>query len=312
MGNLWSQFSNNFRDLTRPAQMETSSASFLNLLSVNDAMAERYSRDRFQFYANLWEALNSPDPTIVDRVLGLEMKNRAQYEQVQESKRNISQAFNYLQRGGAQRGGAQYGGVLPGETDAASKAVGEAVKEKTWYANKLEKVGDDPDMKRALLQEWKDDPIYSPAVEAVSTTDRIVFIAVTYAFRAITLYLIEWSLHNRMITSFERAFWYYFFIYISMFILLVMIVNIQTENPALRMMFYYVNTDIKGGTLRVYTHCLAQLLLIIIPFILRETSASTSQQPMYLTFKDRQNIINTLSQFTLFMWILTSAIALRI
>lgn len=296
MGNLWSRFSNNFRDLTRPAQMETSSASLFNLLSVNDAMAERYSRDRYQFYANLWEALNSPDPTIVDRVLGLEMKNRAQYEQVQESKRDVAQAFKYLSRESKGGGGIQVEGTSP----------------ETWYSKRLAEALGNDERKKELLEEWKDDPIYSPVVEAISTTDRIVFIAITYAFRAITLYLIEWSLHNRMITSFERAFWYYLFIYISMFILLVMVVNIQTENPALRMMFYYVNTGIKGGTLRVYIHCLAQLLLIIIPFILRETSSSTSQAPMYLTFKDRQNIITTLSQFTLFVWILTSAIALRI
>jgi hypothetical protein len=176
----------------------------------------------------------------------------------------------------------------------------------TWYSRKNK---EDP---KTVFEEWKEHPIYSPDVEAVSTTDRIVFIATTYVFRAITLYLIEWSLHNRMITSFERAFWYYFFIYISMFILLVMVVNIQSESPVLRMMFYYINTDVKGGTLRLYVHCLAQLVLIIIPFILRETSSSTSQTPMFLTFEDRQNIMKTLSQFTLFMWILTSAIALRI
>lgn len=307
--------------------METSSASLFNLFTVNDAMAERYSRDRYQFYANLWEALNSPDPTIVDRVLGLEMKNRAQYEQVQESKRDVAQAFKYFHRGGVPTGDkVPTGNEVGKEAEAAEDATGntggaeDAKKADTapsWYKRQLMRMGlIQPNAKEAepsqVYEEWKDDPIYSPATEAVSTTDRIVFIAITYVFRAITLYLIEWSLHNRMITSFERAFWYYFFIYISMFILLVMVVNIPSESPALRMMFYYVNTDVSGGTLRIYVHCLAQLLLIIIPFILRESSTSTSQAPMFLTFEQRQNIMKTLSQFTLFMWILTSAIALRI
>jgi hypothetical protein len=285
MGILWSKsiYSNNFKDLTRPATMETSSSSLLNLMSINDSVAERYSRDRFQFYANLWEALNSADPTVVDRVLSLEMKNRAQYEKVQESKRDIARAVRYVKD-------TQYGG------------------DPTWYEVKKE-----PAVKgEYTLREWEDDPIHSPVVEAVSTTDRIVFIAITYIFRAITLYLIEWSLYNRMITSFERAFWYYFFIYTSMVILLVMVVNIPTENPTLRMMFYYVSLNIKGGALRVYTHVLVQFLLIIIPFILRETSGTTSQAATFLSFQERQNIISTLSRFTLFMWILTSAIALRI
>jgi hypothetical protein len=303
MGILWSKsiYSNNFKDLTRPATMETSSSSLLNLMSINDSVAERYSRDRFQFYANLWEALNSADPTVVDRVLSLEMKNRAQYEKVQESKRDIARSVRYAtdiinkppQAGGDQSKPPQQ--PQPPQQQSQS----------TWYSDKK----NNPDY---TIREWEDDPIHSPLVEAVSTTDRIVFIAITYIFRAITLYLIEWSLYNRMITSFERAFWYYFFIYTSMVILLVMVVNIPTENPTLRMMFYYVSLNIKGGALRVYIHVLVQFLLIIIPFILRETSGTTSQAATFLSFQERQNIISTLSRFTLFMWILTSAIALRI
>jgi hypothetical protein len=161
-------------------------------------------------------------------------------------------------------------------------------------------------------KDWKNHALFSPEVEAVSMTDRIVFIAITYVFRAIALYLIQWSLHNRMITSFERAFWYYFFIYLSLFILLVMAVNIDTMNPALRMIFYYVNTDISGGYVRIYVHCLAQLILILIPFILRESTSETSQAAAFLSFEERQTVLSTLSRFTLFMWILTSAIALRV
>lgn len=295
--------------------MTTNTMSFVNLFPINDTLAEKYSRDRYQFYANLWEALNSPDPTVVDRVLGLEMKNRAQYEKVKESKHDVTNALTYLKfqntkqppapgAGAGAGGGGQRGGAVDGEG------------EKTWYQQKLEELkGANGATKRDRAEvygEWQNHPIYSPDVEAVSTTDRIVFIAVTYAFRAITLYLIEWSLHNRMITSFEKAFWYYFFIYVSLFILLVMLVNVNTTSPALRMMFYYLNTDIKGGTLRIYVHCLAQLLLIIIPFILRETSSTSSQTATFLSFEERQNILSVLSRFTLFMWILTSAIALRI
>lgn len=297
MGTALSRISNNFRDLTHPQQMETNAVPFFSMFSIDDNLAQKYSRDRYQFYANLWEALNSPDPTVVDRVLGIEMKNRAQYEQVNESKRDLVNAARFLKQDGG---------------------VGDTEESKSWFRTQLEKLKPDAEGKRTpgvvdnVYQEWKNHPIYSPEVEAVSMTDRIVFIAVTYAFRAITLYLIEWSLHNRMITSFEKAFWYYFFIYVSLFILLVMLVNIQTTNPTLRMMFYYLNTDIRGGSLRIYVHCIAQLLLIIIPFILRETSSATGQAAAFLSFEERQNVLSTLSRFTLFMWVLTSAIALRI
>jgi hypothetical protein len=299
MGILWSRLSNNFRDLTHPQQMEANAVPFLSMFSIDDNLAQKYSRDRYQFYANLWEALNSPDPTVVDRVLGIEMKNRAQYEQVNESKRDISSAVRFLKQGG--------GAPTWFETQLAKlkPAAPAAVPAATAVP------GAKPD-KDVIYREWKSHPIYSPEVEAVSMTDRIVFIAVTYAFRAITLYLIEWSLHNRMITSFEKAFWYYFFIYVSLFVLLVMLVNIETTSPTLRMMFYYLNTDIRGGWMRIYVHCIAQLLLIIIPFILRETSSATGQAATFLSFEERQNVLSTLSRFTLFMWILTSAIALRI
>ena len=172
----------------------------------------------------------------------------------------------------------------------------------TWYKENL---------KGTPLQVWEDQPIYSPSVEAVSTTDRIVFIAVTYAFRGISLYLIEWSLHNRMITSFDRAFWYYFFLYVSLFVLLAMAVNVETTSPTLRMLFYYINTDIAGGYVRIYVHLFAQLLLVLIPFILRENSGDTGATA-FLSFQERQTIMSVLSRFTLLMWILTSAIALRI
>jgi hypothetical protein len=306
MGSLVSRLGDNFRDLTHSRQMETNSVPFLNLISVDDDLAMRYSPDRMQFYANLWEALNGPDPTVVDKVLGIELKNRNQYDTTLEQKKKLVDSLTNLKTEGGAIGESWFSkklnelkGVKP---DAAAPGVAAGV-----AAAPLDK-----GKQKDIYDEWTRDPIYSPEAEAVATTDRVVFIAVTYAFRAITLYLIEWSIHNRMITSFETAFWYYFFIYMSFFILLVMLVNIKTESPLFRMMFYYVCTDVKGGTLRVFVHSVVQFLLIIIPFILRETSASSSQTAVFLSFEERQNILKTLSRFTLFTWILTSAVALRV
>jgi hypothetical protein len=303
MGAMLSQFSNNFRDLTHSRQLETN--SFAGIFSVDDDLVMRYSPDRMQFYTNLWEALNGPDPTVVDKVLGIEMKNRNQYDTSLKHKKEIIESLTNLKQGG----GSWYGDIVNKIRTGAAPAPpppGAAAAPLPTMSSQIE------ERQKDAYEEWKRNPIYSPEAEAVTTTDRVVFIAITYAFRAITLYLIQWSIHNRMITSFEKAFWYYFLIYMSFFILLVMLVNIETKSPLFRMMFYYINMDIKGGNLRVLVHSLVQFLLIIIPFILRETSSSTSQAAVFLSFEERQNILKTLSRFTLFTWILTSAVALRV
>jgi hypothetical protein len=162
---------------------------------------------------------------------------------------------------------------------------------------------------RKIFQKAETDPIFAPSnVMKVSNTDRVIFIAMTFAFRSITLFLIEWGIHNRMITKFENAFLMYFVIYLSLFFMWVVLVNVNPKDVLFHSMFYYVNTDVEKAFVRCAIHCAAQLLLLPLPFVLRDQQASKDA----LTFEERRSIISMLQRFTFFIWVLTSVIALRV
>jgi len=291
MGNSMSQAKNLTRDFTRPDKLQQEP---FQLLSDNQVL--EYSPDRFNFYNQLWDSLTGPDPTVVDRVLSVEMKNRKQFEDTQRSIQDVAKSVTSLKRISDEQ--SQNGGG-------------------TWYANKLREFNDAEadgpagySQKKGIYDGWKSNPVFSSEVEKVSATDRVVFIAMTFILRTITLYLVEWGINNRMITSFEKAFTYYFLIYVSFIILWALLVNINKDDLMFRLIFYYINFNNSKGMTRVIVHCAIQLLLLPIPFILKESS--TSNASAFLSFEERRNVINTLSSFTMFVWILTSTISLRV
>jgi hypothetical protein len=293
MGGSMSRYKNLFRDFTKVDRGQKEPIQFLS-----ERQALLYNPERYNFYQQLWEVLNGPDPTVIDKVLGIESRNRQQFERTQESVRDLSKSLHSLNRIVDDKYGK--------EQKPASRGGG------TWYANKLnefENAGKDGNYEeqKKIYDEWDNNPVYSSEIEKVSTTDRVVFIGMTFLFRVLTLYLVEWGINNRMITSFESSFWYYFIIYISFIILWSMLVNINKDEIVFHLLFYYINTNNSKGMVRIIVHCAIQLLLLPIPFILKEVSS-----PMYLNFEQRRNVINTLSNYTLFIWILTSAIALRV
>ena len=288
-----SRYKNLFRDFTKVDRGQKEPIQFLS-----ERQALLYNPERYNFYQQLWEVLNGPDPTVIDKVLGIESRNRQQFERTQESVRDLSKSLHSLNRIVDDKYGK--------EQKPASRGGG------TWYANKLnefENAGKDGNYEeqKKIYDEWDNNPVYSSEIEKVSTTDRVVFIGMTFLFRVLTLYLVEWGINNRMITSFESSFWYYFIIYISFIILWSMLVNINKDEIVFHLLFYYINTNNSKGMVRIIVHCAIQLLLLPIPFILKEVSS-----PMYLNFEQRRNVINTLSNYALFIWILTSAIALRV
>jgi len=291
MGNSMSQAKNLTRDFTRPDKLQQEP---FQLLSDNQVL--EYSPDRFNFYNQLWDSLTGPDSTVVDRVLSVEMKNRKQFEDTQRSIQDVAKSVTSLKRISDEQ--SQNGGG-------------------TWYANKLREFNDAEadgpagySQKKGSYDGWKSNPVFSSEVEKVSATDRVVFIAMTFILRTITLYLVEWGINNRMITSFEKAFTYYFLIYVSFIILWALLVNINKDDLMFRLIFYYINFNNSKGMTRVIVHCAIQLLLLPIPFILKESS--TSNASAFLSFEERRNVINTLSSFTMFVWILTSTISLRV
>lgn len=296
MGNAWSQRKNLFRDLTKVDRGPKEPIQFLN-----EQQALMYNPERYNFYQQLWEVLNGPDPTVIDKVLGIEGRNLQQYERTKEGLRDLSKSLHSLNRIAKDKYGEDVG-VRGGAPQVGG----------TWYAEKLKDFKEaqgkgDYEKQKRIYEEWDENPVYSSEIEKVSATDRVVFIMMTFVLRVLTLYLVEWGINNRMITSFEQSFWYYFIIYISFVVLWAMLVNINKEEVVFHLIFYYINTNNPKGMTRILVHCGIQLLLLPIPFILKEVSS-----PLYLNFEQRRNVINTLSNYTLFIWILTSAIALRV
>lgn len=160
-----------------------------------------------------------------------------------------------------------------------------------------------------VLDEVETHPIYNPKFEQVSMTDRVVFIAVTFIIRALCLFLIDWGLNSHMINSFNRAFLLYIIIYMCIFLVWVLLVNAGEDgkNMFFRMVFYYVNWEVHGPG-RVMVHLLIQLMLLPVPFVVKERVVGKNAT---WTYEQRRATYRVISNFTFFIWILTSIIALR-
>lgn len=160
-----------------------------------------------------------------------------------------------------------------------------------------------------IADEVDNHPIFSPENEKISMTDRVIFIAVTFMIRGLALFLIDWGVNSQLITTFNRAFLYYTLIYFTLFMMWALLVNAgnDTENIPLKMAFYYVNWR-SNGIGRILAHVAVQTFLIPIPFIVREPLRGA---PDTATYEKRRAVYRVLSNFTFFVWVMTSIIALR-
>lgn len=235
------------------------------------------------FYTHFLNALYNNKLDVVNEAISLTKAHSQQVDDINKSKSTIINQIRGLKEGG---GGpdSYYQGI---NSDLDKKSPGE---------------------KRRIFQKVETDPIFSPDNMSVTNTDRVIFIAMTFALRGITLFLIEWGIHSRMINTFENAFLLYFVLYLSLFIMWVVLVNANPNDIFFHSMFYYVNMDVKKAFVRCTVHCAAQLLVLPLPFVLRDQTTSKEA----LTFEERRAIISMLQRFTFFIWILTSVIAIRV
>jgi hypothetical protein len=161
-----------------------------------------------------------------------------------------------------------------------------------------------------VVLEYKENPLYTPKLEQVSFTDRLVFIAMTYAFRAITLTLLNSAIQTQYVDTFTKAFGYYFGIYSMIFVIWVLIVNMRRQDYIPGLIFYYVNTNYDPTVWwRLIIHLLIQALALPLPVLLTPRYGSKSETD---TYEKRENLYNTLSFFTFVLWFITSLAALRI
>jgi hypothetical protein len=160
---------------------------------------------------------------------------------------------------------------------------------------------------RKLIVKYENDPIVSPDNVRIRAMDRIVFMATTFVIRGVTLFLIEWAMNSYMITGFEKAYQAYMIIYMSIFILLAILVNASMTNLVFRMAFYYMST-VPHGVGRILLHVFIQFMLLPVPFLVKD---GTSYEGNQFTFERRRSVLRSLSQFTFFIWVLTSAVAVK-
>lgn len=154
----------------------------------------------------------------------------------------------------------------------------------------------------------------------ISNEDRFIFIGVTFIIRFISLSLIEWSMNTNFISSFEQAFLFYCVIYISIFCFITIIVNIIYNYPLQQLYtdrsivnissmlyYFYIYTN---GPMRLVLHLIFIIILMLIPFIINLGNNKQSDAANF-NYELKKTTRNTLSRFTLVIWIITSIIALR-
>lgn len=156
-----------------------------------------------------------------------------------------------------------------------------------------------------LLATFYSDPILSPSNEALTATDRIIFIAMTFVLRAVALYIVEWAVNTYMVKSFQNAFKLYLICYLSLFTLWVVMVN-SSNKLFLKMLFYYISTD-PHGLGRILVHVFIQLMILPVPLIVKTKGFEYTQEEY--TYEQRRKTMSILNNFTFFIWAITSIIA---
>jgi hypothetical protein len=176
---------------------------------------------------------------------------------------------------------------------------------------------------KGILKRYEDLPQISPERVNINMIDRAIFIITTLILRLITLSLIFWCMNANLINSFKTAFIYYCIIYILFFIFLIAIVNVIYYYPIIELfsnislvsmpnLLYYFYIHINGPN-RLILHILIILILSFIPFILSMDQKIKDQSNLNISFdyKKKTEIYNSISNFSLVIWLLTSVVAIK-
>lgn len=220
---------------------------------------------------------------------------------IAEEQKTSENADKKQDAGGYEDGVTQDGGSWFGDKLKEFKQIDEA----NIKPNRAKEAAQDD-----VVLEYKNHPIYSPDNQNVTYTDRLIFVGITFMFRAISLFMIDWGINTKIIKGFQTGFFYYFMIYNLLFLIWVLLVNIRKQNVFFGMLFYYINANYdKTVWKRIIVHVALQLFILPVPLIVTDTTEKAGAEND--TFDKRERMLNTLSLFTFIIWILTSLIALR-
>ena len=314
---------------------------------LTDEQLYSINKERFNFYQQLLDELGNQGTKIPDAVFGIANRNRYVIEKLRDDMNSLANSIAVLKsrmsspateaemkrmmdRLNAQLSGNVFlkdyefakpplrpavGGAgapaVPAVPAAAPAAPSDSlVAQLKGRFDAAIKTGDQDALAKFRVA-YENDPIMSPAVDEITSTDRVIFIAITFLFRGVSLFLTEWAMNSYMFSGFHSAIVWYCGMYISLVLLLSLLVNASKDIQLFRMMFYYLSNKPHGSG-RIILHCIVLLMLLPIPFLVREniTGVSNDDSDDY-SFARRRAVMRVLSNLTFFIWVLTSVIAAR-
>jgi len=202
------------------------------------------------------------------------------------------------------------------DLEGGFRGGGKSLKEEMKNLNALTQLENDSgkpgkQLKEEFVEELDEDPVLTYKNDAINSTDRLIFIIGTYFIRIIVLFIIEWAISSYQVTTFKQAYISYILGYIGIFMIWVLLANIREtpyqENVVFSTLFYYINLKNKYSTFRIVLHCLVQIILLPLLYIIKYKANPISQD----SFEQKQQLMKALSNFTFFMWLMTTIIATR-
>jgi membrane-associated HD superfamily phosphohydrolase len=197
------------------------------------------------------------------------------------------------------------------------------------YSRKIENIlNNKTDKEETKISKYKDilneiDNVVDP-IKTLNITkeDKILFIILTFIIRIITLTIVNWTINNNNINTFENAIILYSFIYLLLIFIIVMIVNITYKYGTNDVMYgntgfsflanslYYFYL-IPGGDFkrngRIFIHSLFLIIFSLIPLVLKPKQ----DNKIDYDFKKKREVINLVNRYTFVVWIFTSIVAIN-
>jgi hypothetical protein len=320
-----------------------------SIFEFNNKIISDYSPLRFNFYTHLLDSVSGSNPTVLEKIFKVVQLFSSRYDKIQDKLQSLEYTLknsnqptekivkklnesidssifadeNIRVKEADKKGGKlnqSAGGIsdinelkqvlFPLKTDDNQNTQ---VDKNTKSLAELFNAAESDEEKRKIIARYYDDPIYSPKLEKVELADRGIFIALTYIIRAIALFLTEWSIYSGYIYTFSQVFNMYFGMYICIFLLIVFLANARKDDLFFKMIFYYINKDAEGGKglMRIIVHFICILFLLPIPYIVKEYKGMPAPRLTILTFSEKSALLSGVDKFSLYMWILTSVVALN-
>ena len=197
------------------------------------------------------------------------------------------------------------------------------------YSRKIENIIDNKTEKDdTKISKYKDilneiDNVINPThTLSVTKEDKILFIIISFIIRLITINIVNWTINNNNINSFEKAVMLYSVIYLILMFIIIMLVNItynygtndviygNTGFSFLANSLYYFYL-IPGGNFkrngRIFIHSIFIIIFCLIPIVLKPKKDNNIDYD----FKKKREVINLINKYTIVVWIFTSIVAIN-